>query len=78
MKLQYAPFLLPLWPDSEEQESLNRFIRGHRLIQSRKELVSVDGQSRWAILVEYLDDGGKTAAEPINNPRTCFAEEAEH
>jgi superfamily II DNA helicase RecQ len=67
MKLQYNAFLLPLWPDSPEQEALNRFIRGHRIIQTRKELVSVDGQSHWAILVEYLDDTGKPAVESIKN-----------
>jgi superfamily II DNA helicase RecQ len=67
MKLQYAPFLLPLWPDSPEQEALNRFIRGHRLVQTRKELVSVDGQSHWAILVEYLDDAAKPGVEPVKS-----------
>ena len=55
MKLQYAPFLLPLWPDSPEQETLNRFVRAHRIIQTRKELVSVESGQYWAILVEYLD-----------------------
>jgi superfamily II DNA helicase RecQ len=63
MKLQYAPFLLPLWPDSPEQEALNRFIRSHRIIQARKELVSVESQQHWAILVEYLDTPLKESIE---------------
>jgi hypothetical protein len=64
MKLQYAPFLLPLWPNSPEQEALNSFIRGHRIIQARKELVSVESQQHWAILVEYLDMPLKESSEP--------------
>jgi hypothetical protein len=31
MKLQYAPFLLPLHSDSAEQEELNGFLRAHRI-----------------------------------------------
>jgi superfamily II DNA helicase RecQ len=68
MKLQYASFLVPLYPDSPEQEVLNRFIRGRRVIQTKKELIPVEGQHHWAFLVEYLDGGGtgtaNTAAEP--------------
>jgi superfamily II DNA helicase RecQ len=63
MKLQYAPFLLPLWPDSPEQDALNRFIRAHRIIQTRKELVSIESQQHWAILVEYLDTPLKETGE---------------
>ena len=64
MKLQYASFLLPLHPDSIEQEELNRFLRGRRIIQTRKELVSTDGVSNWALLVEYLESQTKNAGEP--------------
>jgi len=51
LKLQYASFLLPLHADNTEQESLNRFLRGHRVVQTRKELVSTEGMSSWAILI---------------------------
>ncbi|MFP3040571.1 hypothetical protein LQZ19_02005 [Treponema primitia] len=63
MKLQYAPFLLPLYADSPEQEALNRFIRGHRVIQTRKELVAAIDQHYWAILVEYIDSPVKEGAD---------------
>ncbi|MDR2966034.1 MAG: hypothetical protein LBU88_09685 [Treponema sp.] len=45
MKLQYATFLLPLHSGSAEQEELNRFLRGHRVVQTRKELTAIDGAS---------------------------------
>ena len=63
MRLQYASFLLPLHAGSGEQDELNRFLRGHRIIQTRKELVATDGASHWAILVEYLDSPEKSAGE---------------
>jgi superfamily II DNA helicase RecQ len=66
MQLQYAAFLLPLHADSPEQEALNRFIRSRRIVQTRKELVTIDGVPHWALLVEYLEGGGtgeKTANE---------------
>jgi len=68
MKMQYAPFLLPLHSGSAEQDELNRFLRGRRIIQTRKELVTTDGASHWAILVEYLDGTEKSSGDqPIRN-----------
>jgi len=63
VKLQYASFLLSLHADNTEQESLNRFLRGHRIVQTRKELVSTEGPSNWAILVEYLDNPDKSTGD---------------
>ncbi|MCL2209127.1 MAG: HRDC domain-containing protein [Treponema sp.] len=74
MKLQYMPFLLPLYADNLEQEILNRFLRGHRIIQTRKELVSMDNISYWAILVEYLDSPDKDAGEQTNKSKIDYKE----
>jgi len=66
--MQYASFLLPLHSGSVEQEELNRFLRGRRIIQTRKELVTTDSASHWAILVEYLDSPEKnTGDQQIKN-----------
>jgi superfamily II DNA helicase RecQ len=70
MKLQYASFLIPLYPDSPEQEALNRFIRGRRVIQTRKELIPVEGQHQWAFMVEYLDSPGNTTDAAADIPRS--------
>ena len=51
--------------DSDEQEALNRFLRGRRVVQIRKELVITDGASQWAILVEYLESPLKSTGEPV-------------
>jgi hypothetical protein len=67
MKLQYAPFLLPVWADNPEQEALNRFIRGRRVIQTKKELITLEGQPHWAILVEYIEGQNPGPQEPVKN-----------
>jgi len=63
MKMQYAPFLLLLHSGSSEQEELNCFLRGRRIVQTRKELVATEGASNWAILAEYLDSPEKSTGD---------------
>jgi len=63
MRLQYASFLLPFYAGSAEQDELNRFLRGRRIVQTRKEPVQAGGASGWAVLVEYLDSQEKSADE---------------
>ena len=63
MKIQYASFVIPVHSGSVEQDELNRFLRGHRIVQTRKEFVSTEGMSQWAILVEYLDSQEKNQGE---------------
>ena len=69
MKIQYASYVLPIWPGSPEEEALNRFIRAHRIIQTRKEFIAIGEQHYWAILIEYLDHPASTggAAEAIKS-----------
>jgi len=75
MRLQYASFSLPLHSGSAEQEELNRFLRGHRIVQAGKELASVEGAPCWAILVEYLDGpAGKSAGEQAARGKVDYRE----
>jgi superfamily II DNA helicase RecQ len=67
VKLQYASFLLPLHYESDEQETLNRFLRGHSVNHIRKELVNIEGVSRWALLIEYLENAAKPEGGGIKN-----------
>jgi superfamily II DNA helicase RecQ len=67
MQLQYAAFSIPVYPDSTEQEELNRFLRGHRIVQTSKELVTTDSAIHWAILVEYLYGTEKNAGVQVKS-----------
>ena len=53
MKLQYASFLLPLHSGSAEQDELNRFLRGHRVVQTRKEMAVTDGGYAMVSVVQF-------------------------
>jgi len=74
MKLQYASFFLPLHSSSAEQDELNRFLRGHRIVQTRKELVATEGTHHWAILVEYLNNPEKNNVEQNVKNRVDYKE----
>lgn len=74
MKLQYASFLLPIFPNSAEQDEMNRFLRGRRIVQTRKELVSTENSSNWAILVEYLDNAEKITNEHQTKNKVDYKE----
>lgn len=52
---------------SAEQEDLNRFLRGHRVVQTRKELFVKGNDSFWAILVEYLDSSDKSTGVQVKS-----------
>jgi hypothetical protein len=41
---------LPVYSGSAEQDELNKFLRGRRIIQTRKELISKEGAARWFFL----------------------------
>jgi superfamily II DNA helicase RecQ len=55
MTVQYASFCLPVAQSEIEQENLNRFLRGHRAIQTWKKLVETTQGPTWSILVEYAE-----------------------
>ena len=55
--------MLPIYPDSPEQETLNRFLKSRRIVQTLKKLVSSESASHWAILVEYLDSPKTNSSE---------------
>ena len=59
MNIQYAVFKIPVYHDSIEQEELNRFLRGHKIIQTRKEIVILGENIFWSFLVEYLENQSK-------------------
>jgi superfamily II DNA helicase RecQ len=59
MKIQFAVFLVPLIPESPEQDALNSFIRGHRIIEVHKQLITGQAGMVWSFLLEYFDETRK-------------------
>lgn len=62
--MQYRFFRVPAGDPGPFEEELNRFLRGHRVVQVQRELVREDGGAWWAICVEYLPASVGTTAGP--------------
>ena len=52
--MQYEIFTIPVFNPEEGLEKLNRFLRGHKVVQVDKELVRLGEQSYWSFCVNYL------------------------
>ena len=53
-KMQIKTFVLPVLSSECSEEELNRFLRGHRVLQVERHFCP-DSGGYWAILVEYVD-----------------------
>lgn len=64
--MQLKSFVLPVMDCSVAEEELNRFLRGHRVLQIHRQFSPEHG-GYWAVLVEYM--GGTVtdeAASPVS------------
>lgn len=52
--MQYEIFTIPVFNPDEGLEKLNRFLRGHKVVQVDKELVRFGEQAYWSFCVNYL------------------------
>lgn len=59
-------FTIPVLSCNEE-ESVNKFLRSVKVLEVKKELVSVGTGVYWAICVVYLNDGRIENGQPLNN-----------
>lgn len=51
--MQIKIFTLPLTPTEEQTEELNRFLRGHRVIDLKRELATIDGNMVWSFCILF-------------------------
>ena len=52
--MQYEIFTIPVFNPEEGIEKLNRFLRGHKVVQVDKEIVRMGEQTYWSFCVNYL------------------------
>ena len=53
--MQFRIFSIPVMGDPSSEAELNAFLRAHRVISVRRELVQPEGAAFWSFCVEYLD-----------------------
>ena len=54
--MQIRIFTLPLFPDTQQMEEFNLFLRANRIIDVRKEIVTHEGSSFWSFCVTFMPD----------------------
>lgn len=52
--MQYAIFSIPITCGQEEQETMNKFLRSHKVVKTDKELIRDEQQSYWTFCITYL------------------------
>ena len=51
--MQIKIITLPLTPTEEQTEELNRFLRGHRVIDLKRELATIAGNMVWTFFILF-------------------------
>lgn len=52
--MQIRIFTLPLLPDAKDVEELNHFLRSNKIVDIKKDLAMVDGNSFWTFCITYM------------------------
>ncbi len=60
--IQLKYFMIPASGDEAGEEALNRFLRGHQVLDVRQEFSATPGSSVWCIAVRYAQNGRDNGA----------------
>jgi superfamily II DNA helicase RecQ len=77
LSMQMAFFAIPARGDNGLQESLNAFLRSHRVLTVHREFVGQGDNSFWALTVEYLEGAaptGSSGSSRSSKPRVDYKE----
>lgn len=61
--MQIKIFQLPVVATEEATEELNRFLRSQKIVDVKKELATIDGNSCWTFCVTYLESNSGSSAD---------------
>ncbi|MDO4629773.1 MAG: HRDC domain-containing protein [Planctomycetia bacterium] len=53
--MQFKIFQIPASGSDEIEDEMNQFLRSHRIVSTRSELVNDDHHSFWCFCIEYID-----------------------
>ncbi len=76
--IQLKHFFIPANGDAMADEALNRFLRGHQVLQVRQEFVPAGAESVWCIAVRYAQTQDGTGRAPVaGRPTIDYKDELE-
>lgn len=61
--MQIRIFHIPVAATEEMTEELNAFLRSHKIVDIRKELATIDGNSCWTFCVTFMEQNNGTSAD---------------
>lgn len=62
--MQYEIFTIPIVGGSEETERMNRFLRGHKVVQVDRQFVVLGDCAYWSFCVNYLVTSASSVSAP--------------
>ncbi|MEO0339415.1 MAG: HRDC domain-containing protein [Bacteroidota bacterium] len=68
--MQIKIISIPVRYGEQENEELNRFLRGHRILKVDKQLVESEGTALWTFCIEYIEQSRK--APPVRKERVDY------
>ena len=79
--MQYKIISVPVLGGDQKNDTLNAFLRGHRVVKVGKELVCEEGKHWWVFCIEYIDDRvelSSSGSKEKKDYKTLLSEEAYH
>ena len=63
--MQIKLYTIPVFGSEKIEEEMNRFLRGHRILQLERHFCADNG-GYWAIMIEYVDGDPVAEAPPAS------------
>lgn len=76
--MQYKVFMIPAQGDPDLEDELNKFLRSHRVVAVKSELIGRENMPGWCFCVEYMDGvvaSGRTSKEARPDYKEMLNEE---
>ena len=67
-------FAIPALDSGGAEEELNRFLRGHRAVTVRKEMIRHESSAFWSVCVEYIDGAPLSEGRGSHRNRVDYRE----
>jgi hypothetical protein len=71
--MQFKIFTIPVADDGTAIEEMNRFLRGHKVLEVEQQLISTKMGSQWHFCVKYLANA-QTESKPQSAPKIDYKE----
>lgn len=72
--MQIKIFTISILADDRDMEELNRFLRANRVVDIKKSLAMVDGNSYWTVFITYMPDKNSSPGDGERGDKVDYRE----